>query len=277
MSVIKQPFQMLPFSTAIESQWRLRSDCFNDICDVPIIPKGKFIPFAIIADSDNVGQITLHCWDEPFSYIRTENFTRNNCVSGYGTTVSFSKTYYSTISNDDAYQQAMTDELFLIEGQQYANANGTCVSGIPDFYDQYLSNDELNNYSDDYQYSGYSQANLSISSGKLIIEEILESPRVDALFISRDYNNEFVVINNNYRISFDLLALNPNSYIIIFACGVVKFLFTPSFPYHHEFDIEAVENSNVGGGIADKFHIGIYTSDSNIIHCEIDNLKFESL
>ena len=134
MSVIKQPFQMLPFSPSIDFQWRLREDSFNDICDVPIIPKGKFIPFAIIADSDNVGAISLHCWDEPYSYVRTEPFQKNNCTgTDIGSIVNYSKTSYSNISPYDAQNIAMTDPLFYVEGQQNANALGSCTA-LETFY-----------------------------------------------------------------------------------------------------------------------------------------------
>lgn len=134
MSVIKQPFQMLPFYQSIESQWRLRSDCFNDLCDIPIIPKGKFIPFAIIANSDSVGDVVLHCYDDPFEYVRSENFTRNNCLEGYsGETLQYSKTYYSNISPLDAQKIAFEDNNFYIDGQEYANNNGECTA-IETFY-----------------------------------------------------------------------------------------------------------------------------------------------
>lgn len=127
MSVLKQPFQMLPFSTSIDFQWRLRSDCFNDICDIPIIPKGKFIPFGIIANSDDVRSINLFCWDEPFSFTRTENFIKNDCQEWeVGSSVIFSKIYYSTKNLQDAKNIAMSDNNYLNEGQAYANENGIC-------------------------------------------------------------------------------------------------------------------------------------------------------
>lgn len=145
MSVIKQPFQMLPFSQSIESQFRLRSDCFNDLCDVPIIPKGHFVPFFIIADSDVIGDVTLHCWDDPFEYTHSEYFTKEGCLAGEGSTLLFSKTYYSTISIDDARNQAQSDTNFYIEGQQYANDNGTCET----FYALDYNDDIFTDYNDD--------------------------------------------------------------------------------------------------------------------------------
>jgi hypothetical protein len=125
---------MLPFSKSIEFQWRLREDSFNDLCDVPIIPKGKFIPFGIVTESDSVGVITLHCFDDPFEFIRAENFTRNDCQEGYqGSVVPYSKIYYSNKSPLEAQQLAYEDVNYLIEGQQNANDNGTCTA-IETFY-----------------------------------------------------------------------------------------------------------------------------------------------
>lgn len=127
MSEIKQPFQMLPFSPNIEFQFRLRSDCDNDICDVPIIPSDKFVPFFIVTDTDpTIGEVRILCHDEPFEYTRTQNFTRDNCGAQSGSTVSFSKTYYSTISPLDAQKKAFEDTQYYVEGQAYANINGIC-------------------------------------------------------------------------------------------------------------------------------------------------------
>lgn len=124
MSVILQPFQMLPFSPNIEFQFRLRADCLNDICDVPIIPKGKFVPFAIISDSEEIGEITLLCWDAPFEFTRTETFSKY-CVEG-SASIEFSKTYYSTISPLDAKKIAYEDANYYTEGQAYVEANVEC-------------------------------------------------------------------------------------------------------------------------------------------------------
>lgn len=126
MSVIKQPFQQLPFSPNIEFQWRLRSDCFNDICDVPIIPKGKLVPFFIVAESDTIGDFYLVCHDEPFEYVRTEIFYKEGCEVGEPVGVEFSKTYYSTTGPLRALQMANADTNFYVEGQEYANTVGVC-------------------------------------------------------------------------------------------------------------------------------------------------------
>lgn len=127
MSETKQPFQMLPFSHNIEFQFRLRSDCDNDICDVPVIPSDKFVPFFIITDDEpTIGEIKINCWDSPFEYTRTQTFTRDNCVDGKGSSVEFSKTYYSTISPADAKKKAFEDNQYYVDGQNYANIHGIC-------------------------------------------------------------------------------------------------------------------------------------------------------
>lgn len=56
-------------------------------------------------------------------------FTRNNCPTGTGTTVTYTvpaNKYYSDISQADANQQAVND--VNANGQAYANANGLCNS-----------------------------------------------------------------------------------------------------------------------------------------------------
>lgn len=271
MSVIKQPFQMLPFYQSIESQWRLRSDCFNDLCDIPIIPKGKFIPFAIITDSDNVGNVYLHCWDEPFKYERTQDFTRNNC-DGVGGTVSFTKIYYSTISPADAYNTAMIDPDYLTEGQTYANNNGSCTPCTPDFFDQYNSESELSNYSGTNHPSNYSDASLTIVSGTLNIDETVESPRQPALLIIRHYRNDCAILNTFYKVSFDLISFNANL-LRITLLGTITSFVNPELGTI-DFIIESV---NQGEGYTGEFEIVIMSFGSSPIHIEIDNLKLEAV
>lgn len=268
MSVL-QPFQMLPFSKSIESQWRFRSDCFNDICDIPIIPKGKFIPFAIIANSDDVGDIILHCWDDPYIYTRTETFTRNNCEDGYGLSIEFSKTYESTINPQDAYNKAMVDPDYTAEGQAYANANAGCHACIPDFYDQFNSESELANYSGTNHPDNYSDAFLSIASGSLNIDESVESPRQSVLLVSRNYHNECAIIGNAYQVSFNVISNNAN-FFTIRVLGTETTLTTPSGA--QSFIIEAAES---GGGYTGEFEIMITSFGANAIHVEIDDLKLE--
>jgi hypothetical protein len=57
---------------------------------------------------------------------RSGSFTRNNCASNYeGSTVPFSKSYTSWVSQSDA--EAIADANFNQDGQAYANAYGTCT------------------------------------------------------------------------------------------------------------------------------------------------------
>lgn len=62
----------------------------------------------------------------------SQNFTRNNCGSGFtGGTVTYTvpaNTYVSTISQADADAKAQADA--LLNGQNYANANGTCTPNV---------------------------------------------------------------------------------------------------------------------------------------------------
>jgi predicted secreted protein len=64
---------------------------------------------------------------------RSGTFTRNNCGSGFvGSSITFSKTYTSAISQIDADNMAAADSNFSTDGQNYANANGNCV--LPSYY-----------------------------------------------------------------------------------------------------------------------------------------------
>lgn len=59
---------------------------------------------------------------------RSGTFTRNNCSAGYtASSVTYSKTYTSYISQANANSLASGDANFNSEGQAYANANGTCT------------------------------------------------------------------------------------------------------------------------------------------------------
>ncbi len=71
-------------------------------------------------------------YNPPVTYYasRSGSFTRNNCPTDYAaSTVSFSKTYESTVSQADA--EAIADANFNTDGQNYANANGTCTPPPP--------------------------------------------------------------------------------------------------------------------------------------------------
>lgn len=67
-----------------------------------------------------------------FSSSRTQSFNRDNCTSGQsGSSVIFTKTYESIISQQDADNKAASDLNYNTEGQLYANQNGTCL--LPDY------------------------------------------------------------------------------------------------------------------------------------------------
>lgn len=68
---------------------------------------------------------------QPYSYVRSALFQKNNCNGSYGLiagdSIGFDKTYYSAISWQDAYDLAMADSSFDVDGQAYANINGNCT------------------------------------------------------------------------------------------------------------------------------------------------------
>lgn len=62
-----------------------------------------------------------------YSTDRTADFTRDNCTPPQtGSTVSYTKTYYSQNSQAEADSGAAADTIYDQRGQAYANANGTC-------------------------------------------------------------------------------------------------------------------------------------------------------
>lgn len=57
----------------------------------------------------------------------TEDFVKNDCTLPLvGSTVSYTKTYYSQASQAEADALNAADSIYDIRGQAYANANGTC-------------------------------------------------------------------------------------------------------------------------------------------------------
>ena len=69
------------------------------------------------------------CTQTWYNVVETGSYTRNNCTTGYaGSTVVYTvaaNTYSSIISQADANQKAIND--VTANGQNYANANGTCT------------------------------------------------------------------------------------------------------------------------------------------------------
>ncbi len=75
---------------------------------------------------------TVDCNSIYKNVVYNQSFTRNNCGSGYtGGSVTYTvpaNTYVSTISQADADAKAQADA--LLNGQNYANVNGTCTPNV---------------------------------------------------------------------------------------------------------------------------------------------------
>jgi hypothetical protein len=134
MSVL-QPFQFLKFTRDIDNQMRYQEGCGYDLCNVPVIPQGKFVPFGIVSPSNSIGTILLTCHDEVPGVVTFYNiqiqgtFIKNNCPVGYvGTAV----TYTVPAGKYNAESQIAADALAVAErdanGQAYANLHGSCIS-----------------------------------------------------------------------------------------------------------------------------------------------------
>lgn len=62
-----------------------------------------------------------------FSFTRSGTFSRSCNCKYYTQALTYSKTYYSTVSYEDAYSQGVNDSSFTSEGQAYADSAGTCT------------------------------------------------------------------------------------------------------------------------------------------------------
>lgn len=86
----------------------------------------------VVTNGQTYANNNATCYQVWYNVVTSANFTRNNCGSGStGSTVTYTVaagTYSSTISQADADQKATND--VNTNGQNYANANGTC-SAIP--------------------------------------------------------------------------------------------------------------------------------------------------
>jgi hypothetical protein len=73
------------------------------------------------------------CAPTNFIATRSQTFVRQNCPTGCTPgSVTFGKNYYSTVSQAVADTLATNDNNFLTEGQNYANATGSCTNcGTP--------------------------------------------------------------------------------------------------------------------------------------------------
>ena len=95
----------------------------------------------------NTVNITLN--NTTYTASRSNNFTRNNCGVNAceepctGSTVTFTKTYTSTVSQEAADLLAANDASFASEGQLFANTQGTCSclqTTLPTFTNVTLNN-----------------------------------------------------------------------------------------------------------------------------------------
>ena len=71
-----------------------------------------------------------------FEATRSGDFTRNNCSFGYiGGTVSYSNTYYRAGLLNQEGVDGLADTEFPSDGQDYANATGSCTAQVCKIYD----------------------------------------------------------------------------------------------------------------------------------------------
>jgi YD repeat-containing protein len=105
-----------------------------------VVPAGSYYSYISQADANAKAQAEISekgqyfvntnssCYMVFINDDMSQNFTRNNCSSGYqGSTVTYSVdigTYTSIISKEDANNQALAD--ITANGQSYANTHGTC-------------------------------------------------------------------------------------------------------------------------------------------------------
>jgi hypothetical protein len=96
-----------------------------------------------VSDSNSLGGSPCQT-----SEYRSGTFTRNNCGSGYiAGSVSYSNTYYYTGIKNYAGAVEIADANFNNDGQNYANANGSCTA-IPTCYTYNIISNNDNVYVD---------------------------------------------------------------------------------------------------------------------------------
>lgn len=120
-----------------------KNDCADEYVGSSVtynVAAGAYTSFVSQADADAQAQADVDankqtyanahgtCTFAAFNYTRTQDFTKTCSAGQIGSTVSFSRTYYSTISTMDAQTTAMADSTFTTAGQSNANAIGTCTT-----------------------------------------------------------------------------------------------------------------------------------------------------
>lgn len=87
------------------------------VCARTSSPRG--LPYTTMATCSSAASI--------YSYSRLLDVRKNNCQCGqHGNTITFTRTYTSIYSQDDAYNASLKDTTYLEDAQIYANANATC-------------------------------------------------------------------------------------------------------------------------------------------------------
>ena len=134
------------FSSVSKSGSFTRNDCLSGTTPGQVtysVPAGKYTSTVSQADADSKATNDVNANGQAFantngtctpiilpiyySSIQSGSFTRNNCQSGIGSTVTYTvsaKKYTSTTSQAAADSQASHD--VQVNGQNYANANGVC-------------------------------------------------------------------------------------------------------------------------------------------------------
>jgi hypothetical protein len=110
--------------------------------------------------NDNLGSSACQ-----FSAYRSGTFTRNDCPSGYTAgSVSYSNTYYYTgIKNQDGADE-IANANFNNDGQNYANANGSCTAPPVCYTYNIISNNSGVNVTGNYTTCGGSSSSFSFFS-----------------------------------------------------------------------------------------------------------------
>lgn len=110
-----------------------------------VLTGGSYYATNNAGEKSNVIQINYNSVCPSFIYTKTKTFYKE-CSEGYtGTAYTYSKTYTSPISFNDAIALANDDTNFNLEGQLQANMNGTCIYNTPvpetaECFNVYLSN-----------------------------------------------------------------------------------------------------------------------------------------
>lgn len=110
-----------------------------------VLTGGSYYATNNTGEKSNVIQINYSSVCPSFIYTKTKTFYKE-CSNDYtGTAYTYSKTYTSPISFNNAISLSNADTNFDLEGQLQANSNGTCIYNTPipetaECFNVYLSN-----------------------------------------------------------------------------------------------------------------------------------------